>query len=126
VSAVIRLRPTEHIDVDSHVVADLFRRVGPLVAEDMLIASVERLTDQLATLDADRQTVGLCGCRHVARDMARQASDMGLHSLSTALGALADADTHANDAALPALWERVKRIGDRSLVQLWELPQLQL
>lgn len=124
--AIIRLEPSDSIIVDHSVISTLFRRHGAALAEEVLMGHVIELTDGIAAIDGNRQTIRLLvECDKIVH-LARRAADIGLTTLAQSLSAVAQAADAGNRAALPALWDRVKRIGDRSLVMLWDLPQLRM
>lgn len=123
-AAITRLKPSEAIQVDSTVVAGLFRSHGAVVAENLLMEYVETITDRIMTLETESKDAP----QHVnhARSLAQLADEIGLTSLARSLHGVAQAAQEGNAAALPVLWDRVKRIGDKSLVMLWDLPQLRM
>jgi len=123
---ITRLRPSDAIDVDCTVIASLFRQHGAAIAEDMLMAQVQTLTEQITTIDKTAQATGQFMAADKARMLSGLSFEIGLTSLAQTLIAVAQAVDAGNTAALPALWDRVKRIGDRSLVLLWDLPQLRM
>lgn len=125
-SSVVQLRQRETVSVDSIHISAMFRRLGPACAEAAIVGGIEALSSQMRKIDPALRAGDIQTIPAQVQDCRTLALDLGLVSLATVLGALADACRNTDIVAVAALWDRVKRIGDRSFVDLWELPQLQM
>lgn len=125
-SVVVQLRQRESVSVDSILISALFRKLGPAHAESVITDGIERLCDTLRGIDRDYSEMDVSELDSRLAKARSLAQQLGLVSLNTVMGALADACRSRDTVAACALWERVKRIGDRSVVDLWELPQLRM
>jgi SLT domain-containing protein len=125
-SVVVQLRQREHVSVDSILISTLFRKLGPAQAETVIVNGIEQLCAVLRGIDRDYGSKDITKIGTPLAEARSIAQQLGLVSLATVMGGLAEACRNRDTVAAHALWERVKRIGDRSVVDLWELPQLRM
>ena len=114
------LEQAEPVCVDIACVEMLYRRLGPIAAENLMSRAVEDLAVLLSGAEAQLAAGEFEGLDAAMRDIVAIADQIGLAGLSLVAGHVSDSIATRNGAALAATMARLGRIGARALTAIWD------
>lgn len=114
------LRQDECVMLDHTRLGELYDRLGPHGAEDVVCRAIEELALRLGQLETCHRANDLAGMRKGARVLAAIAEQIGMHTLARVGRDLAGCADAGDDVALAAVLARLIRTGERSLTAVWD------
>ena len=114
-SNIKALQPRDRILYDAESVADLYRSVGPLVAERMINRSFQSLSELLQSAKNHLDTRDFGQLERSLAEVCSMADNLGLTSLSFVAQHTRDNLHEGPRQPFDALWARLLRVADQSL-----------
>ncbi|WP_138470953.1 hypothetical protein [Poseidonocella sp. HB161398] len=105
---------------DSRKLADLYRTMGEIGAENVLCDTMEELTIQLVRIEKLGRRAKFDDVREIAERIAPKAEQIGLAGLGNVARAVADCVRNGDLAGFAATLARLSRMGDKSLSAIWD------
>ena len=119
-----KLEPVEKVRLDNVRLEDLYDRLGPIGAENVISRAMEELAVRLSKISKSYEKGHLNDTRKVANSIATIADQVGMSVLAGIARTVAELTTHNDGAALSAVVARLVRLGERSLIAVWDLQDL--
>ncbi|MBE3639370.1 hypothetical protein [Mangrovicoccus algicola] len=110
----------EAVRFDPRRLADLYRTMGEIGAENVLCDTMEELTIQLVRIEKLGRRARLQEVREIAERIAPRAEQIGLAGLAGAARAVADCVRLGDRTGAVATMARLSRMGDKSLSAIWD------
>lgn len=119
-----KLTPSEKVRLDNAHLEELYERLGPNGAEDLISRTMEELAVQLAKLNRNYRAGRLAEVRRVAQVVASLAEEIGMYIVSRVAKDVSSLSTLNDGAALAATVARLGRVGESSLMAVWDIQGL--
>lgn len=110
----------EAVRFDPRRLADLYRSMGEIGAENILCDTMEELTIQLVRIDKLGKRARIADVREIAERIAPRAEQIGLIGLGRVARDVAECVRNADHAGFAATLARLSRMGDKSLSAIWD------
>lgn len=123
VEQVTLLTQDEPVRLDRDRLGDLYARLGPVGAEDVVCRAMEELAVRLTQLDRAYRVGNTGEMRKGARSLAAIAEQLGMNTLARVGRDVAACIDSGDAVALAAVLARLLRSGERSLTAVWDLAE---
>lgn len=123
---ITTLRQDERVLLDHTRLGELYDRLGPHGAEDVVCRAMEELALRLAQVEQSHRNHDWGETRKGARVLAAIADQIGMHTLARVGRDLANCVDAGDSIALAAVLARLVRTGERSLTAVWDLQDITL
>ncbi len=110
----------EAVRFEPRKLADLYRTLGEIGAENVLCDTMEELTIQLVRIEKLGRRARFDDVREIAERIAPKAEQIGLSGLGGVARAVADCVRNGDLAGFAATLARLSRMGDKSLTAIWD------
>jgi hypothetical protein len=118
------LQTEEPIRLDRDRLGELYNRLGPSGAEDVVCRAMEELAARLSQIDRDDRAQNWADLRKGARSLAAIADQMGMCTLARVGRDVTQCIDGCDRVALAAVLTRLFRSGERSLTAVWDMQGL--
>ena len=118
------LQTDERVRLDHDRLGELYERLGPSGAEDVVCRAMEELAARLAQIDRDYRTGHRSEMRKGARALAAIADQIGMSTLARVGRDVTRCVDMGDHVALTAVLARLFRSGERSLTAVWDMQGL--
>jgi len=125
-SQVLKIRPSEPVQVNQERLGALYTQLGEANAEDVVCRAMEELALRLAQCDKLYRESKLVDLRKNARSLIAIADQIGMNSLGRVARDVTQCVDDKDEVALAATLSRLIRIGERSLTAIWDHQDLSL
>lgn len=112
---IVALRPKEHVRQDSEPIAEIYRTLGTVSAEQVVTRALGELTLAMAGLARQVRQRDLGDIDRQLRRLQRMADQLGLVSLCAVAGDARICHGCADATGFAAVWARLLRVAERSL-----------
>ncbi len=119
-SQVMKIRPSESVQVDQERLGALYMQLGEAIAEDVVCRAMEELALRMAQCERLYRENRLSELRKNARSLIAIADQIGMSSLGRVAGDVTLCVDDNDEVALAATLSRLLRIGERSLTAIWD------
>ncbi len=119
-SQVMKIRPSESVQVDQERLGALYMQLGEANAEDVVCRAMEELALRMAQCERLYRENRLSELRKNARSLIAIADQIGMSSLGRVAGDVTLCIDDKDEVALAATLSRLLRIGERSLTAIWD------
>ncbi len=119
-SQVMKIRPSESVQVDQERLGALYMQLGEANAEDVVCRAMEELALRMAQCERLYRENRLSELRKNARSLIAIADQIGMSSLGRVAGDVTLCVDDKDEVALAATLSRLLRIGERSLTAIWD------
>lgn len=118
--SISNLKFEESVLFEPRCLADLYRRMGEIGAENTLCDAMEELTIQLVRIDKLAKRGRVDDVREIVQKIGPVAGQIGLQGLERVALDVAECILNGDDAAFAATVARLGRVGDKSLTAIWD------
>jgi len=119
-----KLEPTETVRLDNIRLDELYQRLGPISAENVISCAMEELAVRLSRISKAYKAGNLDDVRRIADSLGTIADQVGMPVLGRVAANVADLCLCNDGAALAATMSRLIRLGEKSLMAVWDLQDL--
>lgn len=118
--SVADLKIEESVLFEPNRLADLYRRLGEIGAENVLCDAMEELTIQLVRIEKLARRGRIDDVRDIAEKIGPVSGRIGLKGLERVAANVAECARNGDNAGFGATVARLSRIGDKSLTAIWD------
>lgn len=118
--SVANMKIDEAVIFEPRRLADLYRRLGEIGAENVLCDAMEELTIQLVRIEKLACRGRVTEVREIAEKIAPVAGRIGLQGLERVARDVSHCASNGDTAGFAATVARLERMGDKSLSAIWD------
>lgn len=118
--AVVNLKVEEAVRFEPRRLADLYRRMGEIGAENTLCDAMEELTIQLVRIEKLAKRGRISDVCDIAEKIAPVAGQIGLRGLECVAYDVAACGRNGDFTGFAATVARITRMGNKSLTAIWD------
>lgn len=118
--SISKMKIEESVRFEPRCLADLYRRIGEIGAENILCDAMEDLTIQLMRIDKLAKRDRVAEVREIADKIGPVAGRIGLQGLERVARDVSICAENGDVAGFAATVARLVRIGDKSLTAIWD------